>query len=113
MKEWFNSLFGYRAMDANDELVYRETHSRLTLITYLGAILGGITYLLLPIWVNSAIILVVCGSSISVTFIRIKKRNSIEQGLMVKLDSIMLFITLFVLVNLFLNSMVVFGINKL
>jgi hypothetical protein len=113
MKEWFNLLFGYRAMDANDELVYRETHSRLTLIAYLGAVLGGLIYLLLPIWVNAVIILVVCGSSISITFIRIKKRNSIEQNLMVKLDSAMVFLTLFILVNMFLNSMVVFGINKL
>nr|DAS86151.1 MAG TPA: protein of unknown function (DUF4133) [Caudoviricetes sp.] len=113
MKEWFNSLFGYRIMDNNDEIVYQETHSRLTFIAYLSVILGGIIYLLLPLWINAVIILVVCGASLSATFIRINRRKSIEQSLMVKLDSIMMSATLFILVNLFLNSMVVFGINKL
>lgn len=108
MGEWFESLFGYRYMDKEEEVIYRETYVRLTFLAYVAGMLGGIMYILLPSLLNSMAILIICSSALVIAITRVRKKDTLPQSVTVKYDTISMFLTILILTNLAINLATMF-----
>nr|DAM88511.1 MAG TPA: hypothetical protein [Caudoviricetes sp.] len=94
-------------MDVNDEIVYKETFIRLTFLAYVAGAIGGLISLL-PSLLNSMAILIICSSALSLSYIRIKKKDTLSQSTTVKYDSISMFLTIIILTNLIVSLIIMY-----
>ena len=108
MGEWFETLFGYRYMNKDEEVIYRETYVRLTFLAYVAGMLGGVIHILLPSLLNSMFILIICSSALVIAIIRVKNKDILSQSMTVKYDTLSMFLTLIILTNLAISIATMF-----
>lgn len=95
-------------MNKEEEVIYRETYIRLSFLAYIAGILGGVLYLILPSLLNSMFILFICTVALINTIARFKHKDTLPQSMIVKYDSIGVFLTILILTNLAINLVTLF-----
>ena len=95
-------------LNKEKEVIYRETYVRLTFLAYVAGMLGGVIYILLPSLLNSMAILIICSSALVITITRVRKKDTLPQSMIVKYDTISMFLTILILTNLAINLATMF-----